>query len=48
MYWLDKVIFYIGENRNIYYIIYGSRFGKKWLDKNLVSSFKSGYIVVEV
>ena len=39
--WSDEVIFYIGEDGNMYYVICVSGKDKEWLEKNLNPSFKS-------
>ena len=39
VYWSDKVIFYIGENNNVFYITRG--INKEFQEKNLRLTFKN-------
>lgn len=46
VYWSDEVTFYIGENNNVFYVIYGAN--EEFLEKNLKPTFKSGRSKVRV
>lgn len=48
VYWSDEVIFEVGADGSIWYIIRTSGKDKEWLEKNLKPSFKSGRTSVGV